>query len=118
MTSTATTTAVATKHVVAFGGTGQQGSAFVSALAAYNTSPEAPEYTIHVLVRTPRPASKLPGVTMVVCPDYAAHPLQAFAATGLKHGEVFGVFDVQGYLSDAQDVKQGEGRRSGSLLRS
>lgn len=116
-TATATTTAPAPaaatspaagstgeKNIVVFGGTGQQGSAFVRALSEY------PGYKIHLLVRTekPTPLKDLPGVTLVHSPDYGEHPALALRATHLKPGEVYGVFSVQGYIPEKQEITQGE----------
>lgn len=92
------------KNVVVFGGTGAQGSAFVRALSEY------PGWKIHVLVRSekPTPLSSLPGVTLVHSNEYGDHPALALRATHLKVGDVYAVFSVQGYISEKQEIAQGE----------
>jgi len=101
------------KNVLVFGGTGHQGSAFVRALAAYNT-PNV-QYSIHVLARSQggggRSAAlaRLAGVKIVAAAhNYADEPAAAFEAAGFNKGEVDVVFNVQGYMSDEKDEAQGE----------
>lgn len=92
------------KNVVVFGGTGAQGSAFIRALS------EHPGYKIHLLVRSekPTPLKDLPGVNVVRATEYGEHPALALRATHLKPGEVYGVFSVQGYIPERQELIQGE----------
>ncbi|WOO82286.1 NmrA-like family domain-containing protein [Vanrija pseudolonga] len=101
----------ATKNIVVFGGTGQQGSAFIRALGAYNAS--APQYSIYLLSRDPSAGSSkrlesVPGVKVVqVAKNYTDEPVAAFTATGLKKGEVHGAFSMQGYISAEAQLHQG-----------
>ncbi|KAL1412743.1 hypothetical protein Q8F55_000490 [Vanrija albida] len=103
--------AAATKNIVVFGGTGQQGSAFIRALGAYNAT--SPTYTIYALSRdvaagSSRRLEAVPGVKVVpAAKNYMDEPGLAFAATGLARGEVHGAFSVQGYISDKQQLHQG-----------
>lgn len=101
---TAATSSTGEKNVVVFGGTGAQGSAFVRALSEY------PGYKIFLLVRSekPTPLKDLPGVTIVHSAEYGEHPALALRATHLKPGEVYGVFSVQGYIPEKQEITQGE----------
>ncbi|CAK9783283.1 NAD(P)-binding protein [Cutaneotrichosporon oleaginosum] len=101
-----------TKNVIVFGGTGHQGSAFVSALAAYNTSSASPAWKIHLLARNPEaPAAqrlaRLNGVTVVHAPHYMEAPDEAFDAAGLDVGDVYGAFLVCGYMDREKEVAQG-----------
>lgn len=101
-----------TKNVVVFGGTGHQGSAFVRALAAKNTSRLSPAYTIHVFNRNSSSPvverlSALPGVKMVLSPQYMEAPDDAFEAAGLEVGDIHGAFMVSGYMDYDKEVAQG-----------
>lgn len=102
--------ATPTTNIVVFGGTGDQGSSFLRAMAAYNT-PQT--YTMHVLSRnvaagaSTRLASIL-GVRIVEAAEYADHPVEAFGATGLGLGEVDVVFVVLGYMPEEKEVVQGK----------
>lgn len=103
--------AAATKSIVVFGGTGQQGSAFIRGLGAYNAS--APQYTIYLLSRdltagSTKRLESVPGVKVVqAAKNYMDEPGPAFEATGLKKGEVHGAFSVQGYISAEAQLHQG-----------
>ncbi|WVW86099.1 hypothetical protein I302_108138 [Kwoniella bestiolae CBS 10118] len=98
------------KNVIVFGATGQQGTAFIEALSAHHD-----QYKIYALSRDPSTPSSiklsaLPGVEVVqVNKDYMDKPEMAFAATGLKEDEVYGVFNVQGYVSEKVELAQGKG---------
>ncbi|KAK6909533.1 hypothetical protein I203_103553 [Kwoniella mangroviensis CBS 8507] len=97
------------KNVVVFGATGQQGTAFIEALSSHNG-----QYKIYALSRNLSSSSsvklsKLPGVEVVqVNKDYMDKPELAFTATGLKENEVYGVFNVQGYVSEKVELAQGK----------
>ncbi|GMK56550.1 hypothetical protein CspeluHIS016_0303900 [Cutaneotrichosporon spelunceum] len=97
------------KNVIVFGGTGHQGSAFVNALAAYNSATAAPVYKIHVLVRNPEtPAAerlaRLNGVKIVYLPHYMDSADEAFSKAGLEVGDVHGCFLVCGYMDADKEV--------------
>lgn len=104
-------TSTSIKNIVVFGGTGAQGSAFIKALAEHNAKKE--EYAIYLLSRNVTAGGsvalgKLPGVRVVAAGEYAANPLKAFKDAGLQPGEIHGVFSVQGYMSEEEEIKQGE----------
>ncbi|TYJ58823.1 hypothetical protein B9479_000255 [Cryptococcus floricola] len=98
------------KIIVVFGATGQQGSALINALAEYNTP--TPQYTILALSRSPLAPSSvalgsLPGVKVVpVARNYMDEPDKMFLDNGLGKGGVWGVFSVQGYVSEDVEWKQ------------
>lgn len=101
------------KNVIVFGGTGHQGSAFVNALAAYNSATAAPVYKIHVLVRNPEtPAAerlaRLNGVKIVYLPHYMDSADEAFSKAGLEVGDVHGCFLVCGYMDADKEVARCE----------
>ncbi|WVQ72643.1 hypothetical protein IAR50_002202 [Cryptococcus sp. DSM 104548] len=96
--------------IVVFGATGQQGSALIKALAEYNTP--SPTYTILALSRSPLSPSSLalgglPGVKVVpVSKNYMDEPDKVLLEIGLGKGGVWGVFNVQGYVSEEVEWKQ------------
>ncbi|ODO05691.1 hypothetical protein I350_04751 [Cryptococcus amylolentus CBS 6273] len=98
------------KIIVVFGATGQQGSALINALSEYNTP--TPHYTILALSRSPLAPSSvtlgsLPGVKIVpVAKNYMDEPDKVFLDNGLGKGGVWGVFSVQGYVSEDVEWKQ------------
>ncbi|KAK8853161.1 hypothetical protein IAR55_003862 [Kwoniella newhampshirensis] len=105
------------KNIVVFGSTGQQGSALINALSEYNTnnnnqSTGPNRFTVYALSRSPAAPSSirlasLSGVKVIeVAKDYMDEPLKALEATGLAKGQIDGVFDVQGYVSEAIELKQ------------
>ena len=49
----------------------------------------------------------LPGVRAVKADDCMDAPAKCFDALGFKHGDVYGVFSNQGYVSDARTIAQG-----------
>lgn len=102
-----------TKNVIVFGGTGHQGSAFVRALAASNSSSASPAYTIYVLNRSPESASaerlgRLNGVKIINAPNYMETPDEAFELAGLHVGDTYGAFMVNGYMDNDKEIAQGE----------
>ncbi|WWD19578.1 hypothetical protein CI109_104039 [Kwoniella shandongensis] len=102
-----------TKNIVVFGATGLQGTALINALTKYNTSTST-RFNVFAFSRSPSAPSStrlasLPGVEVVeVAKDYMDDPTKAFEASGLAKGEVDGVFSVQGYVSEAAELKQGK----------
>ncbi|WWC91648.1 uncharacterized protein L201_006594 [Kwoniella dendrophila CBS 6074] len=101
------------RNIVVFGATGQQGTAFIEALSARNTSISV-QYPIYALSRNVNSSSsirvsKLPGVKVIqVNKDYMDKPELALQATGLNVNEVYGVYSVQGYLSEKAELTQGK----------
>lgn len=105
-----------TKNIVVFGGTGQQGSAFVRALGKLNIPTQ---FTIYLLSRRPDVGSlaDVPGVTVVpVAQNYMNEPELALKATKLETGEVYGVFFVNGYVHEKEEVAQGESGAAGTYV--
>ncbi|WRT70289.1 uncharacterized protein IL334_007287 [Kwoniella shivajii] len=98
------------KNIIVFGSTGQQGSAFIEGLSKYNTPSSI--YNIFALSRNVTAGSStrlsnLPGVKVIqVAKNYMDKPEQAFESTGLNVSDVHGVFNVQGYVSEAVELAQ------------
>ncbi|WWC71954.1 uncharacterized protein I206_105913 [Kwoniella pini CBS 10737] len=101
------------QNIIVFGATGQQGASFIEALSTQNTL-ENVKYAIYALSRNPSSnqstkLSNLPGVKVIsVNKDYMNKPELAFEATGLKIDEIYGIFNVQGYVSDKVELAQGK----------
>ncbi|WVQ84315.1 hypothetical protein IAT38_006467 [Cryptococcus sp. DSM 104549] len=99
------------KSIVVFGATGLQGSALVKALSVYNTPSQ--KFTIYALSRSSATPSSdhlaaLPGVKVVqAAKNYMDEPDKVFEDLELKAGDVYGVFSVQGYVSEDVELKQG-----------
>ncbi|KAK4685465.1 hypothetical protein P7C73_g4684, partial [Tremellales sp. Uapishka_1] len=101
-----------TKTIVVLGATGQQGSALIHFLAESNVF--LPKYDIIALTRVTRSKSaqrlaQIPRVKVVAVPkDVMDEPERSFAQIGLKKGEVYGMFSVQGYVDAKTETRQGK----------